>query len=113
MSIRERLDNRAQLSKIRYFLRKSCRRSNSFFFSPGLKQKRTFQSRLLCRVTADIQTRPARAKRCRARCERNRKYAFGYPSAGVRHVEPPLSPNGRTMLLGRARATHNNRKELN
>src|SRR5260370_39210876 len=110
MSIRERLDNRAQLSKIRYFLRKSCRRSNSFFFSPGLKQKRTFQSHHLCRVTADIPMRPNRAKRSRVMSGRMSKTRIVDRRPLVRHVQPTPSSKERSTHLESGKAAHHIRK---
>ena len=42
---------------------------------------------------------PRRTRRCTSG-EGNRKHAFGNPRAIVRHVELPLDPNGRPIILG-------------
>jgi hypothetical protein len=42
---------------------------------------------------------PRRA-RISARRERDREYVLGRPGAAIRHVEFPLDPNGRAIVLG-------------
>jgi hypothetical protein len=51
-------------------------------------------------MTAYTQTQPTRASAMPHQVPEDRKYAFGCPSARVRHVELPFDPNGRAIILG-------------